>query len=249
MKLLKFNKFKFLKKINESTEFADMQLGQLSVGALGSSNSTAFDPSLRVYSDDSSAYIDNYARMSTMNNDLTRIFQDLGSFVSNNMRHNFDYFLEDIEEYRSIKILRIFINNNLKLDIFISFIFMEEEFFGVFRNYNGLNEPRFDSDIFTDDRFSRRIDKEYYIKLNNYFYKVLYNWFIPSPGEYVTLDEIKTKNPLGEIFTIPKNTRVEVKGYNTDQDNDPFLMIKYKKNIYKITKNNYFFFKYRIKKI
>lgn len=254
MKIINYNKFKFLEEnfpsdlIKESTEFADYQMSQL-INPLGPGYGWSKDPSLSVYSDDSSPYIDNYSRMSQMVNDLGKVMGTLRSAISTDMSTKLDYFLEDIDEYKNLKILRIFINNNLKLDVFISFSFMDEEFFGVYRNFNGLNKPRFDTDLFSDPRFSY-MNKDYYIKLNNYFYKILYNWFIPIPGDYIVLsDDFKIKNSMGDNVIIKKNTQIYLKGYNTDQDNDPFLIIKHKNDIFKIIKNDYFFFKYWTKKI
>ena len=253
MKIINYNKFRFIEEnfpvqlIKESTEFADLQLGLSN--PLGQGFGFATDPSMNIYSDGSSPYIDNYARKSQMATDIGKIINDLRGGFSDAFNNKFDYFLEDIDEYQNIKILRIFVNNNLKLDVFISYIFMDEEFFGVFRNFNEINKPKFQTDLFTDHRFPY-IDKEYYIKLNNYFYKILFNWFIPKPGDYIVMcDELKVKNSMGNNIVIKKNSKIYVKGYNTDQDNEPFLMIKYQNDVYKITKNDYFFFKYWTKKI
>lgn len=253
MKIINYNKFKFLEEnfpndlIKESTEFANMQISQLN-NPLGPGYGWAKDPSMSIYSDDSSPYIDNYSRMSQMVGDLGRVMGSLRAAISSDMSSKLDYFLEDIEEYKNLKILRIFVNNNLKLDVFISYIFMNEEFFGVYRNFNGLNKPKFDTDLFSDPRFCY-MNKDYYIKLNNYFFKILYNWFIPIPGNYVILsDNFKVKNSIGDNMNIKQNTQIYLKGYNTDQDNDPFLIIKYKDDIFKIIKNDYYFFKYWTKK-
>lgn len=254
MKLIRFNQYKFLDEnfpvelIKESTEFADMQMGMGS--PLGPGFGTqAKDPTMSIYSDDSSPYVDNYARMSQMVNDLGRVMKDIHTALKGSGTAKYDYFIEDIDEFKSLKILRIFINPQLKLDIFISYIFMDDEFFGVFRDFNGINKPKFDTDLITDTRFNY-IDKEYYIKLNNYFYKIIYNWFIPEVGNYKVLsDNFKVKNSLGDNILIKKNTNIYLKGYNTDQDNDPFLMIKYKEEIYKIIKNDFYYFKYWTKKV
>lgn len=254
MKLIRFNQFNFLDKnfpaelIKESTEFADMQMGQLN-NPLGPGYGFATDPTMSIYSDDSSPYVDNYARMSQMVNDLGRVMKDIHTALKGAGSSKYDYFLEDIDEYKSLKILRIFNNTELKLDIYISFEFMDDEFFGVYRSFNGINKPKFDTDLLTDTRFNY-FDKEYYIKLNNYFYKIIYNWFIPEPGNYKVLsDDFKVKNSMGDNIVIKKNSRIYLKGYNTDPDNDPFLMIKYKEENYKIIKNDYFYFKYWCQKM
>jgi hypothetical protein len=254
MKVLSYNKYKFLldnypiEFLKESSEFAQSQMNQVS-NPLGPGYGFAKDPSMSIYSDDVNPYIDNYARLSQIVADLGRVMKELQGPISTSFKNKVDYFLEDVEEYQNLKILRIFENTNLKLDVYISFDFMEEEFFGVFRNFNGINEPKLDSDLFSDPRFTY-INKEYYIKLKNYIYKILYNWFIPAPGDYKILsDELKMKNSMGQNVKIKKNATIYVKGYNTDANNDPFLMIRYKDDIYEIGKNDYFFFKYRTEKL
>jgi len=57
------------------------------------------------------------------------------------------------------------------------------------------------------------------------------------------------KNSMGQTVIVKKNASIFVKGFNTDADNNPFIMIKYKSDIYEITKNDYFYFKYRAQKI
>lgn len=254
MKIISFNKYNFLienyplELLKESSEFAQMQMGQVN-NPLGPGYGFAQDPTMSIYSDDVNPYVDNYARLSQVVADLGRVMSELQGSVSNSFRNKVDYFLEDIEDYQNLKILRIFQNTNLKLDIYLSFDFMEEEFFAVFRNFNGLNEPTFDSDLFSDPRFSY-INKEYYLKLKNYLYKILYNWFIPSPGDYKILaDKITMRNSMGQIVSLKNNATIYVKGYNVDANNDPYIIIRYKDDIYEITKNDYFFFKYWTKKI
>lgn len=249
MKIISYNKYKFLidtwplEPLNESSDFSNAQMGQTN-NPLGPGYGWAQDPQMSIYSDGSNPYLDNYARLSQIVTDLGRAMKELQGTASNSLKNKIDYFLEDIEEYQNLKILRIFVNTNMKLDVYISFDFMEEEFFGVFRNFNGINDPKLDSDLFTDVRFNY-MDKEYVIKLKNYLFKILYNWFIPSPGNYkVLVDELKMKNSMGQIVTIKKGVMIYVKGYNTDADNNPFILVKYKDGVYEISKNDYFYFKY-----
>jgi len=255
MDVIKYNKYNFIVEnfpsdmLNESSEFGQMQMGQLS-NPLGPGYGFATDPSMSIYSDDSSPYIDNYQRLSRTVQDLSRVMKNLyGAGAISISKHKLDYFLEDVDDFQNFKILRIFENQKLTLDVFISFVFMEEEFFGVYRNYNGIDKPKLDTDLFSDSRFTY-IDSEYRLKLSNYFYKILYNWFIPAIGDWTVLkDELDVKNSMGENQFIKKGKTIKVKGYNTDADNRPFLMIHYKEDIYKITENDFFFFKYWCKKI
>jgi len=250
MTVIKYNKYNFILEnfpedmLNESSEFGDMQMGQLS-NPLGPGFGFAQDPQLSIYSDDSSPYIDNYQRLSRTVQDLSRVMKNLyGAGAISISKHKLDYFLEDVEDFQNLKILRIFENTKLNLDVFISFVFMEEEFFGVYRNFNGLDKPKLDTDLFSDPRFSY-IDGEYRLKMSNYFYKILYNWFIPTVGDWKVLkDELTVKNSMGDNHIIKKGSTIKIKGYNTDADNKPFLMLNYREDIYKITGNDFFYFKY-----
>lgn len=250
MDIIKYNKYNFILEnfpsdmLNESSEFAQGQMGQGS-NPLGPGFAQAQDPSLSIYSDGSGPYIDNYQRLSRTVQDLSRVMKNLyGAGATSISRHKMDYFLDDVEDFQNFKILRIFENPKLNLDVFISYVFMDEEFFGVFRNFNGIDKAKLDTDLFNDPRFSY-IDKEYKLKLSNYFHKILYNWFIPSISNYkVMKDELDVKNSLGSNFIIKKGQSIKVKGYNTDADNKAFLMINFKDDIYKITGNDFYFFKY-----
>ena len=251
MNVLKYNKFNFIHDnlsehlINESSEFGDMQMSQSPLGP-----GFAQDPSMSTYSDGGSPYVDNYERMSLIVKDLNRVMKDLYSqgalSISN---HKLDYFLEDIDEYTDLKILRIFQNTKLSIDVFISFNFMDEEFFGVYREFNGLNKTKLQTDLFNDPRF-RYIDNEYRLKLSNYFYKILFNWFVPSVGDYqIISNDLKVKDSMGNNIYIKGSNIITVKGYNTDSNNQPFLIIKKEPEVYKILNNDFFYFKYWCKKI
>ena len=111
--IIKFNKYNFLKEnffvnedslIQESTEFATQELGQLS-NPLGPGYGFAKDPTMSIYSDDSSPYVDNYAKASQVVCDLNRILSNLYGAVGDAMSMKIDMFLDDIEEYQNLKIL------------------------------------------------------------------------------------------------------------------------------------------------
>lgn len=247
-KLLKYNKFNFLNKINENSEFADMQM---SLGAsMGGNYGYASDPSLTVYSDGSTPYIDSYTRLSLVVNDLSKVIRNLHSSVVTDFSRNIDLFLEDLDNYKNLKILRIYENNINKIDVFISFEFNDEEFFGVYRNFNiSYKEPRLDSDLFTDPRL-RYIDKEYYLKLSKYIFKILTKFFIPTKGNYKILKEdFIVRNYLGQTVSIKKGSIIELKNYNFDSNNEYQLVIEYANDKYIIDKNDYYYFKYWVEKI
>jgi hypothetical protein len=230
-RILKYNRYNFLKEnnlIKESSEFTDAQLGLSSL--VGPGYGFASDPQISAYSDGASPFIDTYTRMSAIVNDINRVMKGLYTTIANtNSQKNIDLFLEDISEYKNLKILRIYQNTSLKLDVFISFDFNEEEFFGVYKSFNnGFKKPKLDSELFTDPRMSY-MDKEYYLKLNNYLFKILNNWFIPKEGLYEILtDSLIVNDYLGNKLKISKGSIIEVKKWNMDSDNEPYIILQYK---------------------
>ena len=234
--------------IKESSEFNQYQLGiDNAVNSLGPGYGFSTDSSLSIYSPDSNPYVDMYARNAGTTSRLMQIIKQVSKEMMDDhiFTRKSDRFLEDIDEYKNIKILRIFANENLKLNVYISFDFMENEFFGLFSNFNAsYNKPTFDTEILTDQRFTY-IDKEYYLKLNQYIYKLVYNFFIPEAGMYKNLKEnCVVKDESGQLKYIKEGKIVEVMGYNTDENNDPYIPLEIEGKKFNITGNNYFYFKY-----
>lgn len=248
MEILKYNKYKFIldnfEFLNEGSDYNQYSSGyETPTSLVGVGYGYATDPQLTISPDGSSPYADNYSRTAQMVNDLGRVIKNIQGDIVATLRH--DFFLNDLDEYGNFKILRVFINTNLKVDLYISFDFNNEEYFGVFNNFNGIIiPPKFKTDLFTDNRYAY-IDREYYLKLVNYLYKLYYNWFIPDLGKYVNNKPcMLVKNDMGTNIELKEGTVVEVKGYNIDDDNQPYIIIKYKDEIYTINKNDYFYFKY-----
>lgn len=242
------NKSEHEQMIRENSDYNQMQMGMGGLSTFGTGGyGFATDPGLSIYSPDSNPYVDMYARQAGTTNKLMQIINQVSKEMSDD--HIFvrktDRFLEDIDEYKNIKILRIFANENLKLNVYISFDFTDQEYFGVFRNFNASNQkPTFDTELLSDPKFSY-IDKEYYFKLNQYLYKLLYNFFIPEPGMYKNLKQnCIVKDGMGQLKYLKEGKTLEVKGYNTDENNDPFIVLEMEGKEFNITGNNYFYFKY-----
>ena len=249
MKLLKFEEF-----ILENSEFNQYQQGNVGMDAFGSGGyGFATDPGLSIYSDDNRVYQDQYARSAGTTNKLMQMAQGAGKNLFNDPRFNRknDRFLEDSEYFKKLKILRMVQNQNLKLDIYISFEFNEQEFFGVFKNFNGLiKPPALTSPELLNNNQYPYMDKEYFLKLNNFLYKKLYNWFKPKPGLYVNLKENnQIIDDMGRLLFLDKGKIVEVMGFNEDENNDPYITIKMKGQTYYIEKNNYFWFNWRFEEV
>lgn len=245
MNILTFDKYKFIKDnfeyLKEDSQFMQMDIGS---HGLGAGYGFAVDPQMSMSSGEDSPYRDNFARTAQMVNDLSRVIRNVQGQIVSTLSRN--YFVEDVDDYTDLTILRIFMNTSMKLDVYISFVFKGEEFFGVFKNFNGNNnnQAHFKSDLFSSVEYGY-IDREYYLKLCSYLRKILSNWFIPDRGLYVNQKpNAPMKGEMGEIFNLKENAVVEVIGYNIDKDNDPYIIVKYDDKAYNIVKNNYYFFKY-----
>jgi hypothetical protein len=242
MKILNYNKFKF---INENSEFNQYQWGlDPPSSLLGPGYGFAADPQLSLYSDTSTKYVDNYNRLSQAVCDINRVVRNIQGEIIAAMPQ--DLFIDDLDEYTNFKVLRIILNENLKLDLYIAFDFYDDEFFGVFKNFNNYdnNTPLFKSDLFTDNRY-RYIDRVYYLKLVNYLYNIYFNFFIPKTGDYMNLKpNMVVKDDMGADFKLKEGAVVKLKGYNIDNDNNPYIIIKFNDKLYTIIKNDYYYFKY-----
>lgn len=253
-RVLKFKTYSFLHEELSSggdTPLLEMNMGfnqgQMGIepsNPLGPGYGFAVDPTMSIYSDDSSPYIDNYARTSGMVNDLAKIIRSLQS-AGITTTAVVDRFLEDVDEFGNLRILRIVKNCALRLDIFISFEFRGEEYFGVYRNFNGSSKPGLKSEFFGDRRLNY-VNGEYYLKLSSYLFRALTNWFVPRKGRYICLADEYTapKDSFGRNLTVKKGNVVEVVGTSVGKDGDPYVMIKNDGENYKVVGNDYYFFKY-----
>jgi hypothetical protein len=254
MKLLKYNKFKFLnenvEKINEASDFVDfMQYGLGSPTGFGAQGyGLATDPQMSIYSGQDSPYVDYYSRSRSFTTSLMDITRMLYK-TSQDDRYKVDKFLDDVDEIKDLKILRLNVNENQKLDVFISFGFYDQEFFGLYKHFNGIMKPMLKCELYSDPNYNY-IDNEYRLKFDNFLYKSISNWFKPEKGFYKNLKpDNQIKDEMGNQFKIKKDSIVEVLGWTMDKDNEPYLSLKVNEKKYFIAKNNYYFFNYWFEKI
>ncbi len=244
--LEKYNdKYKDYKLIKEYSEFNQYQLGIDVVNPLGAGYGFSIDPSLSIYgTDQDSPYVDYYRRTGGAIARLSAISKNTTNSLDQVFNPSKDIFLNDIDNFTDFKILRIFRNNSLHLDVYISFMFNNEEYFGVYKNFNGITKPRLTSELFNNKNFPY-MDREYYLKLSNYIYKKLENWFKPKKGLYKTLkDECELKNKMGEKISIKKDMTVNVLGSSINKDGKPYILFEINNKEYRLTDNDYFFFNY-----
>ena len=251
MKVLKYSRYSFLNNsLLEGSEFLQFQFGIEPMGTAGGGGNYAFaqDPRMS-YNIQDSPYTDFYARQSGLVANLNQIVKNTRT-QSDLIYKDTNAFLEDINLYKNIKILRIFENNNLKLDVFISFDYDGNEYFGAFKNFNGLSRPKFESEVFYEPEYQYRFDSPYKLKLGNFFYKKLEKWFIPEKGIYKNLkNENRVKDSMGKLFEMKSEQVIEVLGYNMTADNKPYVIIKVHDHTYHVENNDYYYFKWRFQKL
>ena len=256
MKVLNFSRYSFLSEIEfikEGSEFQQFQFGIEPMGTQGGGGQYAFaqDPRMSYNNNNGqdSPYTDFYARQSGLVANLTNIMKNVRG-KSDMIYKDSNPFLEDINLFKNIKILRIFENNNLKLDIFLSYEYDEKEYFGAFRSFNSYARPKFESELFFEPEYQYRFNSEYKLKLGNFFYKKLEKWFVPSKGIYKNLKpENRVKDNMGKLYEMQSEQVVEVLGYNMTSDNKPYVIIKVKDSTYHVENNDYYFFKWRFEKL
>jgi len=243
MKNIKYSK---IGKILEYSEFNQYQLGIDTYNPYGPDYGFAVDPGLSIYgTDQDSPYTDYYNRKGGAINRLSAIatssLNDIEQSIANS-KH--DPFIDDVDLYTDYKILRIFRNESNHLNVYISFNFDNEEFFGVYKNYNWYSKSTLTSEIYSDVRYSY-MNKEYRLKLSNYIIKILDNWFRPDKDLYKNLKkDCRVKDEMGNIVYLKLNSIVNVKGVDIEKDGQSYIILKQNDKKYFIYGNDYFFFNY-----
>ena len=244
MIIKKYSKYKFLKEAY--SDFNQFSQGGVSPHSLGPGYGFAVDPSLSIYGNQDSPYVSAYNRTPMFVNALQGVLKNLNKdTIGNYSAIKYDKFLEDVDLYTNLKILRINKNTNQYIDVYISFDFDNEEFFGVFKNFNSIERKKLSTDLYTDSSY-KYIDEIYKLKLDNYFFQILTNWFRPKNKKYLNLKKsgVYARDKMGNNFLIPYNSIIQVIMSNVDKDGNSFINFKYKDERYVINKNNYYYFNY-----
>ena len=147
------------------------------------------------------------------------------------------HFEESIEDLSIVKMYR---NNNGAIDIYIKFMFMDELFYGTFKNWGHYNEPVFKSSITNIPELMHQ--KENIIRLVGLIKETLNKWFQPTEDDfYRALKDVKVYDQMGQIFTLPQGAKVFVEDVVT-QDKEPIIYLTYDNTLYTLTGLDYYFF-------
>lgn len=229
--------------MKEGSQFLQYQFG-IEPFSAPAGYAFAIDPKLSYQNYQDSPYTDFYSRQHGLVQNAINVMKGHMNSLSDYKTDN--QFIEDLDLFKNLKILRIFENQRLKLDVYISFDYDDEEYFGVYKNFNYIMRPKLESEFFYDVRNQYRINQEYTIKFSNYYYRKLEKWFIPEKGWYkLLIDKLRVKDDLGKFFEIKKNKQVEMLGHNISKDNQPYIILNINNDKYYIYGNDYYYFKWR----
>ena len=242
-RIYKYNTHKFLKE--SYSDFNQFSQGGVSPHSLGPGYGFATDPSLSIYGNQDSPYTDPYSRTPMFVNALQGVIKNLNKDTLGFYGGiKYDQFLEDVSEYTDLTILRINKNENLTLDVYISFKFSNDEYFGVFKKINWIDRDSLKSDLYTESEYSY-IDETYQLKLDNYLYQILVNWFKPKNTQYISLKEnLSVRDKMGSKYLLPKDSLINVIATNVDKDSNSFIKFDFEGEKYVINKNDYYYFNY-----
>ena len=171
-----------------------------------------------------------------MRDQLNRLSDILmGVFTSGEI--NFSSELMDIIE--DLTIVKIFRNKNGSLDVYLKFFYEEEVFYGVFKNWGVIGEPKFASRIL--DIPAIGFYKENRMKIENILKHVLEEWFRPKEERYVALKDVKVYDMMGNIKHIPKGGKITIEQIIAE-DHNPEIELIYSDTLYVFKGLDFYFF-------
>ena len=156
----------------------------------------------------------------------------------------FDKFMEDVDEFNNFKILRLN-RSGLDINVYVSFEFDDFEYFGVYKNFGSQHKPILYTDMYTDEK-CKFITNEYRLKLSNYFYKILVNWFLPKKCKYKALKNVFTRDEFGKEFILKENSIVELLNSSFS---DRIINLNLNGKRYYINNIDFYFFNYWFEEI
>lgn len=140
-----------------------------------------------------------------------------------------------------LKIQRIS-KSNFNIDLYFSFIFNEEEYFGYVKNYNTPN-PIIKCELYT--KYSRIFTKEFGIKFNGMLLKAFNSFFLIKNGKYQVLKSVPIIDVISGDISYTKVYSV-IQVINCSKDT---IFIEINSKTYKISNLDYYYFNYFFSKI
>lgn len=151
--------------------------------------------------------------------------------------------MEDGLDIRALKILRMYPSNDINLDIFITFVISDTEYYGVIKNFMDEN-PVVYSEAFRDPQMLA--SKEWIIKVKGLLIKAIRQWMFIEPGKYQALKDVScVTEDTGEYVHLKAKTKFDV----IRNFDDTKIIININGTYCSLTGMNFFYFNYWFKKI
>lgn len=234
MRILKFQE---LNKLNENTELQwNMTGGNPTMPGNNSTMDNVVDYNLSV---------DGYDRFALSQQGMVkRLNNMMGNFFDQGPIMELE--VENLDELKHLKVLRIIKNNEGNLNIFITFEMDDTEYYGVFWNYGGMMPPKFVSEI---QKMNGYIAKDKFARLQGILLRTIEKWFEDLSDSYVLInDQQMAYDYMGNGYVIKKGTKVLYLDSNLNP-NHRYIKIRVKidrknvKDLY-LKGLDVFFFKY-----
>jgi len=159
-----------------------------------------------------------------MKNSIFRLTSIIRTMIDNDgiqIGHNADF--SDIEKITELKILRMFKNISLLLDIYISFVIDDKEYYGVFTNYGSIRKSIFKSEVIQNPEYN----KNFIMKLEGLLLKALSRFFTPKKGMYKSNTDVLVQDKYGVKHTIDKGKPIKVEDVINDEG-DSYIQLDVK---------------------
>ena len=160
---------------------------------------------------------------------------------SNNIYNSKKDSILDGMDITDLKILRMFPNNEIDLDVYISFKLDDKEYFGVIQKF--ITQPKVSTEAFTDPDL--HTTKEWAIKTKGTLIKVIKNWMNIPPSKWVALKDIQcTDVNTGGFVLIAKDTPIKVM-----RTLDNTIIVSHNDTVCELKGMNFYYFNYWFEKV
>lgn len=240
--LMGFNKYSFVVENYGDMSYDDMFDNNMLSSHVGCAIGRAYNSTASGSSD--GAFANNYKRNGVIVGELITKIKNSGVFRGKGSNQIRDNFVEDINKYEKLKILRIIENNNSKLDICISFVFDDNEYYGIYKDFNDkLTKSSLKTEM--SSIATKYMDFSYFMKLDNFLYNLIEDWFIPEKGYYTNLKEGNILyDDCGNTLSLKENDMIKIIGTNVYSDKDNEIRCKINNKNYSIKNKDYYYFNY-----
>lgn len=151
----------------------------------------------------------------------------------------------DIDKIEEFKLLRMCKNSQMLLNVYVTFVIEDIEYWGVFEDFGGAYKYIFKSEAHNNPEFS----KNFLMKLEGILMKALTKFYTPKKGMYKTITSVVVQDKYGVKHTLDVNKSVKIENVILD-NSDSFIQLDAKtgrntNETFYIKGLDYYYFNYR----